>query len=123
MKKITLSQAWRTRANLFTIERKPTGEVNQDGEATYYYEKSFSFPGSEKQVLLEDREAHSASRPFCPDLFCPCHWEDQASIRQLSRLQKDGVVTEAEAKAVFNGQRQLTLQELAYSAQAERKSA
>lgn len=119
----TFSQAWRTQANLFDIKRKPTGEVNQDGEATYYYEKSFSFPGGEKQVLLEDREAHSASRPFCTDLFCPCHWEDQASIRQLSQLKKDGVLTEDEARAVFYSQRQLTPQELAYSTQAERKSA
>ncbi|MGH2478562.1 MAG: hypothetical protein ACRDHW_02755 [Ktedonobacteraceae bacterium] len=121
--KMNLRQQWRTQANLFDVERKFTGEINQAGESTYYYEKSFSFPGCEKQVLLEDREAHSASCPFCPDLFCPCHWEDQAMIRHLSRIKESGILSEDEARAVFHGQRALSSQELTYSAQAERKSA
>lgn len=104
--KRNIRRHWRTQRNMFDIERKFTGEI-VNGEATYYYEKSFRFPGGEKEVLLEDREAHSASHPFCLDLFCPCHYEDQTTIRLLAQLVQDGAFTEAEAKAIFHGQRPL----------------
>lgn len=96
--------AWRTQANLYQIERKLTGESNADGEPTYYYEKSFCFPGGERHVLLEDREAHSESRPFCSDFFCACHWEDQENILRLAQMVKEDMLTSAEAKAIFSGQ-------------------
>lgn len=95
--------AWRTQANLYQIERKLTGET-VNGEPTYYYEKSFCFPGGERQVLLEDREAHSATRPFCLDTFCPCHWEDQENILRLTQMVKEDMLTNAEARAIFSGQ-------------------
>jgi hypothetical protein len=121
--KTTFSHQWRTQANLFDVERKSTREINQAGEATYYYEKSFQFPGCEKQVLLEDRELHSASRPFCVDLFCPCHWEDQATILLLSQLVQNHVLTDGEAKAVFNGQRPLHQREATFHQQQQRRGA
>lgn len=92
--------------NLCHAERKDTGEI-VNGEPTYYYEKSFCLPNGEKQVLLDDREAHSASQPFCRNLYCPCHWEEQVTIRSLSHLERNGILTHDEARAVFHGQRPL----------------
>lgn len=112
---------WRTQRNMFDIERKFTGEI-ANGEATYYYEKSFRFPGGEKQILIEDREAHNASRPFCVDLFCPCHYEDREMIRLLVQLVGSCVLTNDEAKAVFHGQRPLDPSEATFYQQSQRRS-
>jgi hypothetical protein len=92
--------------NVCSAERKSTGEI-VNGEPTYYYEKSLQLPNKEKQVLLDDREAHSASQPFCKNLLCPCHFEDQETIRFIMHLQRDNVLTQEEARAIFHGQRPL----------------
>jgi hypothetical protein len=118
-----LHQRLRTQANMFDVERKFTGEINQAGEPTYYYERSFAFPCGKKQTLLEDRELHSASRPFCVDAFCPCHYEDHEMIRFLVRLIGDGVITNDEAKAIFNGKRPLDEAEAAFYQQSGRRGA
>ena len=93
-------------ANIFDVARKPTGE-QINGEDAYYYEKSFSFPGGSKQVLSEDREAHTASMPFCATLMCPCHWQDDDSLHLLMQLVRDYIISDEEARAIFYGKKPL----------------
>lgn len=99
---------------LIDAERKSTGEI-VNGEATYYYERSYTLNG-QKKVLLEDREAHSATRPFCSNQLCPCHYEDlaQATILLLSSLVKSGTLTSDQANAVFHGDLPLPQLEAVY---------
>jgi hypothetical protein len=116
-------QRWQSQeTHLFHVERKETGAVVH-GEKTYYYEKSLQLPGREKQILLEDREAHSASHPFCVDLFCACHWHNVQTIRLLVQLVSTCVLTNSEAKSIFTGRRPLLVTEIAIYQQQQRWNA
>ena len=89
-------------ANIYTVERKATGCLLQ-GEPIFYYEKSYQFPGQQQQVVLEDHEPHTASHPFCPMVFCACHWFDLELIRRLHAYVVAHRLTDREANAIFFG--------------------
>ena len=63
--------------------------ANQDGE---YY----------TILSLPDEAIHTAEHPFCNDMSCPCH-EDQESIQQLGGYYQEGLVSEADAERIYRG--------------------
>jgi len=54
----------------------------------------------------EDVIIHTDDHPFCEDLSCPCH-ADQNALAAVGDLVTNGLMTPAEADAVYHGLRSL----------------
>ena len=49
-----------------------------------------------------DEEVHTPDRPFCDDLTCPCH-EDQEAIQATGQQVLDGLLTPNDADGLYRG--------------------
>lgn len=50
-----------------------------------------------------DEIIHTDQTPFCRDMPCPCH-EDQELTQELGQQVQDGEVTPEEADKIYHGQ-------------------
>lgn len=53
-------------------------------------------------IPMEDDLLHTSTHPFCWDLTCPCH-EDQESLAQVTHWVTDGLMSREEATAFVAG--------------------
>ncbi|HJT57399.1 MAG TPA: hypothetical protein VJ761_12945 [Ktedonobacteraceae bacterium] len=54
-------------------------------------------------VILVDAIVHTTSRPFCQDVTCPCHEENQDAIATVAQAIADGLLTPDEATRLVAG--------------------
>ncbi len=52
--------------------------------------------------VIEGEVEHTTEKPFCFDLTCPCH-EDQEAITSVAQQVQDGLFTPQEATDFVNG--------------------
>lgn len=58
--------------------------------------------GGEMMDGENDYFLHSADRPFCFDMPCPCH-EDQELIAELEQMRQDGLVSDQDCDNIYHG--------------------
>lgn len=51
---------------------------------------------------IEPIEEHTADSPFCDDMTCPCH-EDQEAIAETAEQVTGGLLTPSEADRYYRG--------------------
>jgi hypothetical protein len=51
---------------------------------------------------VEDLPFHTPDHPFCDDLTCPCH-EDQEAIAELHGYYDAGLVSRDDADRIYRG--------------------
>ncbi len=69
---------------------EPTSSLDELGDEYYVYP-------------VEDLPVHTPDHPFCDDLTCPCH-EDQDAIAELNSFYQDGLVSRDDAERIYRGQ-------------------
>ncbi len=53
-------------------------------------------------ISFEDELLHTSTRPFCWDMVCPCH-EDQESLAQVAHWVTDSLMSIEEATNFVSG--------------------
>jgi hypothetical protein len=56
----------------------------------------------EYEVTLPDAPVHTPENPFCDDMTCPCH-SDQDNIDTLHQAYDDGLVSADDATHIYHG--------------------
>jgi len=69
--------------------------------------KSHSAPEPEEEYYVSpvadgDYFIHSDDHPFCDDMSCPCH-EDEDNVQQLGEQFSDGLVSRDDADRIYRG--------------------
>lgn len=49
-----------------------------------------------------DYREHTTDHPFCGDMTCPCH-EDQDNIEELNGYHQEGLVSTGDADNIYHG--------------------
>jgi hypothetical protein len=75
------------------------GRKPSDEEETFSTEDL----GDEYYVEPVDPLIHTPDNPFCDDMSCPCH-EDQESINDLTGYYQDGLASRDDADHIYRGQ-------------------
>jgi hypothetical protein len=70
-------------------QEEPTSSLDELGEEYYVYP-------------VEEWPLHTPDHPFCDDLTCPCH-EDQDAINDLNNCYQDGLVSRDDADRIYRG--------------------
>jgi hypothetical protein len=58
-------------------------------------------------IPMEDELVHTDSRPYCDDVTCPCHDEDDDDARFMETLGTplmDGLLTPSEVQRLYWGE-------------------
>ncbi len=65
---------------------------------------SKSSPNDEVEVWPEmpEQAVHTSAHPFCFDMTCPCHTNDEA-VQQLADDVRDGLASGADALRIWRG--------------------
>ncbi len=69
---------------------EPTSGIDELGDEYHVYP-------------IEEFPFHTPDHPFCNDLTCPCH-EDQESIAELNGYYEAGLVSRDDADRIYRGQ-------------------
>lgn len=54
-------------------------------------------------VLPVEYSLHTSENPFCEDMSCPCH-EDQNAVNTLNGHYQNGLVSREDADRIYRGQ-------------------
>lgn len=76
-----------------TLATAPLGEAS-DGEDDEEYT---AVPTIDCDDLI-----HTSAHPFCPDMSCPCH-EDQNSIRETNEYYQNGLLSREDVERRYQG--------------------
>jgi hypothetical protein len=70
-------------------QEEPTSSLDEFGEEYDVYP-------------VENLPLHTPDHPFCDDLTCPCH-EDQEAIAELNGYYETGLVSRDDAERIYRG--------------------
>ena len=63
---------------------------------------SYGTPDNDLDPTLHYWKQHTPRRPFCDDMGCDCHRDEQA-IKTLGDQYQDGLVSASDADKIFRG--------------------